>query len=662
MPVDERAPHQRTSPTDSGDAPRLPQVPAFDGLKGFALLAVLGFHQGFTVLKGGFLGISTFLTISGFLLTTLLLAELSQHGRVSATGFWERRARRLLPLTLLVIAGIEALQVTLRIGSVATFRGDVLSALGGVANWRFAFSGSDYIELLAERSPVQHLWAVSVAEQIYLLVPLGLILLMALTGHRWRTAGAVAVAGAVASFTAAWVISSNEGSVGLAYFGTHTRVGELLVGSVLAFAMLTPGLRRLLSTRQGVKALHFGGPAALAGLLILWVTTGVGDTRLFHGVTAVNAMLTAWVLLAVTTPGPATNALSVRPLRFLGRIGLAAYLVHWPIYLVIDEPRLNLNGSLLFLLRVAATVAAAAVLTWVVETPFRRGLRVSRKQLAIGLGSTTVMLAAFVLVLPVRPPANVSLTVDDGNGPGDLDVVVPAGGTTSARMLLIGDSLAASLVPGVRAWNEETPDQQLHLDTHIAPDCPPSAPGPVRIVGAEAGTDVACVGWEHRLPKMLEASEADVIVVVTGLGELGERDIDHAWRHLGDATYDAWLAEELEELADALADKGVPVLWATLPHARLTPPGDGGGSWTEFDENDPQRAERYNELVHEVVGGRDGFEIIEFDAWTHELPRGEFDPDYRQPDATLTDGGAGAAVRWLVPKVSAATGGDAADG
>jgi hypothetical protein len=445
--------------------------------------------------------------------------------------------------------------------------------------------------------------------------------------------------------------AARDGNGGLAFYGTHTRAGELLVGVVLAYAVLSPAFRRVIETETGVKAVRYGGPAALVGLAWLWHATTLGDPKLFGGITALNALLTGWVILSVTTPGPATTALSSWPLRTLGRLSFAAYLIHWPIYLLIAPPRLDLDSHLLFVLRLAATLAGAAVLLFVIERPFRERLRMPRARLAAVLGSTTAVLAAAVIVLPVQPPPNVSLTIDDGSGPGDLDVVVPSG-DEQASIALVGDSLAGALPPGIETWNAEHTDRQFRVHTHITDDCPMSAPGPVRLGGATIGEQTACVGWEPRLPELLDAADADAVVVVGGLGELGDRQIDRDWRHIGDPLYDAWLVDELDGLADTLASADVPVLWATYPHVRV--PGDDG-DWTSVPENDPQRVDRLNELIQRTVAGRDGFQVIDLVAAAQEFPRGgEFSADYRQDGVTLTQTGSDRVGAWLAGRVEEA--------
>ena len=649
---------ERPAPGAFDQGPRLPHVAGFDGIRAVALLAILAFHQGYNLVRGGFLGISSFFTLSGFLVGTLLLAEWSKDGRVSVARFWERRARHLIPGLVLVLAAVVALQVALRVGAGPGFRGDVVAAAGQVLNWRFALNGDGFAGVLTDPSPVQHLWSVSMAAQVFLLLPLAFVGIMRVVGTRWRAAGAVFGLAAAGSFVAASMTANRAGNDGFAYYGTHTRVGEVLVGVVLAYAVLSPAFRRLMETPRGTSVLRFGPFVALAGLAWLWSTTSLYSSNLFGGITAINALLTAFVVLAVTVPGPASSALGCLPLRAIGVISYAAYLVHWPIYLLLDEDRTGLDSNLLFLARVGATLAVAALVTFALERPIRYRLAVPRGQLGLALGTSLALVGAAALLLPEQPPRNVSLSIDNGTGPGDLEVVTPAaGGDEIVRIALVGDGLADTMTSGLATWNADQADQQVRVDTHIAPGCPVSAPGPVRLAGDTIGEDIACVGFGPRLPKLLDASEADAIVVVGGLADLGEREIDRKWRHIGDPVFDDWLADRYDDLADRLAAQDVPVLWATYPHVRLAPGNDGDGDWTTVADNDPLRVERLNQIIHDTVAGRDDFAVIDLDAWTQDLPGGgAFSAEYRLEGRDLTEAGADAAARWLVPKVLEATG------
>ena len=652
-PAPRKAPKPKPDPADRG--PKLPHLPALDGLRALALLAVLANASGLEAVRGGYLGISSVFTLSGFLLATLALAEWSQSSQLLLRRFWDRRARRILPPYLIVLLVIVALQTTVRVGSVPTFRTDLLYSLGFAENWRLAFPSEGFARSFNELSSLRHLWPVAITAQVYLVFPLVFVLLMLVTGRRWRTAGAIFGLGALASFGAAWKIGGNPEGRDLAYYGTHTRVGELLVGVVLAYLVLTPRFRAFLSRPAAMRVLRGGGVAALVAMIGLWLLVPIDSPWLFHGVTALNAVLTAWVILAVTMPGPAATVLGFSPLRHLGEISFVAYLLHWPLYLLLDEDRTGLDGPLLFSARLGATLVAALVFYFVVEQPFRDRIRVGRGQLLTGFAATGAIVVALAVVLPVNPPANISLTVDNGKGPGDLEVVMPAGGASpAAHVLVVGDQAAGSLVSGFTAWNGIAADQQLQVDTHVTPDCPLGGPGLRESFGERVESTVDCEAWRFRLPKMLEASQPDAIVVVMGLADLGSRKIDRKWVHLGDPAYDRFMADQIDGLADVLAETGKPVLWATYPHQRLdNDPEDPAQSWSDFDDNDPRRVDVLNELIYAQVGQRKGFTVVDLDAWLNDEPRGQFNPDMRK-GAELTEQGATAAVAWLAPQVLSA--------
>jgi hypothetical protein len=399
--------------------------------------------------------------------------------------------------------------------------------------------------------------------------------------------------------------------------------------------------------------LRWGTPVALIGLAWLWHATSIYSPDLFGGVTAVNAVLTAWLILALMTPGLLATVLGSLPLRMVGKISYAAYLVHWPLFLLIDDSRLDLPGPALFGVRLAATLAAGAALTYGLERPLRR-IALPRVQLAAGLAGAAAVVALAAVVLPQQPPPGVSLAIGSGAsaaGPGALDVVVPQG-PEDASLALVGGSLAGSLAPGFEAWNEASTSDQVRVSTHVAADCPLAGAGPVHLAGATVGEDDACIAFAPRLPKLLDAAQPDVIVVVPGDGDLGDRRIDGRWRHLGDPVYDTWIRERLSDLADTLEHQGVAVVWTTALPVRLAPAAGASGDWSDVAANDPVRTDRLNEIIQDVVRDRRRTTLIDLDAWAQQLPRGgEFGAEIRAEGRDLTAAGAGQAASWLVPQL-----------
>ena len=148
-------------------------VPALDGIRALAVAAVLAFHGGVPHTSGGYLGVSLFFTLSGFLLTAVLLRKHAGTGRISILRFWERRFRRLLPAAIVTLAAIALLAP--RLGppdASGSLRFDLLSALGYGANWRFLAADQSYTALFVAPSPVQHFWSLSIEEQFYVAFPL----------------------------------------------------------------------------------------------------------------------------------------------------------------------------------------------------------------------------------------------------------------------------------------------------------------------------------------------------------------------------------------------------------------------------------------------------------------------------------------------------------
>src|SRR3954447_11157440 len=200
--------------------PALPRVRALDGLRGLAVAGVLAYHCGFGWARGGFLGVSLFFTLSGFLITSLLLAERSEHGRIGLRGFWARRARRLLPAALLALAVIVAFGATVASGSqLRGLRGDVLAALAYVANWRFVLAGTSYGALWSAPSPVQHFWSLAIEEQLYLVLPVVVVGALALGRGRLRTVTMALGALLAGSIVATFVVHAQL----RAYYGTDVR-------------------------------------------------------------------------------------------------------------------------------------------------------------------------------------------------------------------------------------------------------------------------------------------------------------------------------------------------------------------------------------------------------------------------------------------------------
>ena len=371
-------------------------LPALDGLRGLAIAAVLLFHAGWRLSAGGFLGVSTFFTLSGYLITARLLHDHRQTGRIDLVAFWGRRIRRLIPAAV----GAVALVVILAAWVVPAFRvnliGDVGAALGEVANWRFWVAGRSYSALFRQPSPLLHFWSLAIEEQFYLVFPVLAWLVLVVGRRSQRTfAAVVAAVTAVCVATALWAGAS--GRTALAYYGTPMRAAEILVGALLAMAPIG----RPTNVRASAKA-RLLPVYALAACGVLWVAATTQQSWLFHGGLVAYSLLSAVVIVGCLRPGPVRRWLSARPLRWLGRISYGVYLYHWPLYQWLSPARTRMAVGPLFALRLTASLAAAVLSYHLLEQPILRRARFGwgrARRFAIPLVTTMgcIVLAAIVI-------------------------------------------------------------------------------------------------------------------------------------------------------------------------------------------------------------------------------------------------------------------------
>ncbi len=376
---------------------RLPDLPAVDGLRALAVAAVCIYHAGLGWLPGGFLGVEVFFVISGYLITSLLLAEYDATGRIDLKAFWTGRARRLLPALLTVLISTLLYALVFLPEEVAGLRVEALAALGYVTNWYLIFADQSYFEALGRPSLLKHLWSLAIEEQFYLLWPLILALLLSVWGatrRGYRSLGLVVAVGAAASTLLMVSLYEPGSDPSRLYYGTDTRATSLLVGAVLAFVCrprpdgaVEPVLTAPKATDRCPSAGAFAGAvgaeaAALVGLgtlAVACVLVSEDGSFLYQGgflivSVATAALIGCCVATLKSHGGLVTSILSVSPLRWLGLRSYGIYLWHWPVYMVsrpgVDIP---LGGLAALALRLSITLALAELSYRLVETPIRRG-------------------------------------------------------------------------------------------------------------------------------------------------------------------------------------------------------------------------------------------------------------------------------------------------
>ncbi|HEV3000818.1 MAG TPA: acyltransferase, partial [Solirubrobacteraceae bacterium] len=279
--------------------------PEIQALRGVAVLTVVVFHLWPSVLPGGFVGVDVFFVISGFLITGQLVREVDRTSRVSLAGFWARRARRILPAALVVLAFCAlATKAVVPETHWREFFAEITASTAYVENWQLAEAAVDYADADDAASPVRHFWSLSVEEQFYLVWPL--LIMLALV---WGRRAIGPVLGAVVLVSLVWSIVATAGDPAAAYFITPTRAWEFGLGGLLALVPL----------RGRSPALSWLGIGAIALAAVLYS----GDTP-FPGVAALLPVLGAAAVIAA-------RSFAFRPLERVGDVSYSVYLWHWPL-------------------------------------------------------------------------------------------------------------------------------------------------------------------------------------------------------------------------------------------------------------------------------------------------------------------------------------------
>jgi peptidoglycan/LPS O-acetylase OafA/YrhL len=354
-------------------------MPGLDGLRAIAVLAVIVFHLGFGWAPGGLLGVGIFFTLSGYLITDILLSQLNQRGRIDFLRFWAARARRLLPALFVMLAIVTAWVTIIGPAQPDQFRKAVLSAVFYVNNWEQIFANVSYFARFAPEGPLNHLWSLSVEEQFYIFWPFLLLLGVKLVHERPLPSGVrprlaiLTIVFAFVSVIEMAVLYHPSLDPSRIYYGTDTRAAGLLFGCALAMVWPSRRLSRGISpqARNLLDGLGVLGLAIIA--LMIW-QVGEFDRFLYQGGFIVLSLATVLVLLPLTHPACRLGKfVGAPPLRWVGVRSYGIYLWQTPI-IVLTGPDSRPPESLLGKALQVVAIFAIAGLSWrFIEDPIRRG-------------------------------------------------------------------------------------------------------------------------------------------------------------------------------------------------------------------------------------------------------------------------------------------------
>jgi len=615
------------------------RVPALDGLRGAAVVAVLLFHADH--LTGGFLGVDLFFVLSGYLITTLLLDERMGTGGVALGHFWSRRARRLLPALLAMLIGVG---LWARSGVTPSAKGafqlDALATITYVANWRQIFGSTGYFSAFADASPLRHTWSLAIEEQFYVFWPL---VVLALTG---RTKGVepgrrvflLAAGGAVLSGGGMIVASLLGVGTERLYLGTDTRIAAIFLGAAFASYRAWKGVDL---THRGRQALSMAAAAALALLGMAWLLLDGQSTWVYRGGLLACSVAATVVIADVTTPGPTVvrTAFELTPLRWMGLISYGLYLWHWPMYLILTPARTGWDGWSLTLLRISVSVAIAVMSYFIVEQPVRTG----RLPTALAAPATAVGLALVLLAVTLGSAGAVS-DKDPGHQDGEA---LNAGAT---RVLVVGDSVAhylaqEGMIPDRGKLGIAVTDESFVGCSLMAPIGTVYNPGGQR----EAFAHGCQPAWKRGVTE----ARPDVVVVLFGGFAYDEVLLGGRRRNACDPDFQKAYRAQLDTVLRTVGTSGARVALVSAPPA-VTP------RITQIVGADQieRRTACMNALLRSSAADAPHVAFVDLAGWA--CPKGDCRDELdgvtlREDGIHFRHDGAKVAAAWLVPQLTKPT-------
>lgn len=357
-------------------------LPGLDGIRAIAVGAVVLYHLGAPFADGGLLGVSVFFTLSGFLITSLLIGEFERSGRIALGGFWLRRARRLLPALLVLVPVVVIATLVARPDRVADVGRDGFWALLYVANWATILRGGDYFQRFAGPGPLDHLWSLAIEEQFYILWPLVVAGLLVAGRRLTRGKGVpLAVVTVLLAAASTWamfhVYDPMAQNNTRAYEGTDTRAAALLLGALAA--VLLPLHRVPTLVGRARKALDVLAAMGLVTIVTCIVVTDEYSSFLYRGGELALAGATILVALGASHPDTfASRVLGSRPMRWVGARSYGIYLWHLPVVAFVPDSLFEESPVLRGAFSAALIVVLAAITYQRVEDPIRRRVPVAR--------------------------------------------------------------------------------------------------------------------------------------------------------------------------------------------------------------------------------------------------------------------------------------------
>jgi peptidoglycan/LPS O-acetylase OafA/YrhL len=353
-------------------------IPAIDGLRAVAVIAVMLYHLGFTWIPGGFLGVDLFFVISGYVITRLLLDSIQRSGGLDLRAFYKARIRRLFPpLVFMIFVTIIYISIWAP-ETMRRFVSDSPFALFGGMNWWLVFRHTDYFDTISRPPLLQHTWSLGVEAQFYLIWPLILLLVLRQFGKAKIPGAALfiaAISGIALLLVSFEVDAANASQVSHVYFGTDTHSIGLFLGAALAVSWVPQNLQEQVN-RRAQDFIDGIGVIGFVGLLGTFLLVNENDPTLYKLAFPLAGLFGCAILTSIVHPASRfAPILSNKVAVWIGERSYAIYLWHWVVFQV-TRPAVDLEGSpwALYALRILVVFALADISLRLVELPVRSGL------------------------------------------------------------------------------------------------------------------------------------------------------------------------------------------------------------------------------------------------------------------------------------------------
>jgi peptidoglycan/LPS O-acetylase OafA/YrhL len=353
-------------------------IPAIDGLRAVAVVAVMLYHLGFSWIPGGFLGVDLFFVISGYVITRLLLDSIQRSGGLDLRAFYKARIRRLFPpLVFMIFVTIIYISIWAP-ETMRRFVSDSPFALFGGMNWWLVFRHTDYFDTISRPPLLQHTWSLGVEAQFYLIWPLILLLVLRQFGKAKIPGAAIfiaAISGIALLLVSFEVDAANASQVSHVYFGTDTHSIGLFLGAALAVSWVPQNLQEQVN-RRAQDFIDGIGVIGFVGLLGTFLLVNENDPTLYKLAFPLAGLFGCAILTSIVHPASRfAPMLSSKVAVWIGERSYAIYLWHWVVFQV-TRPAVDLEGSpwALYALRILVVFALADISLRLVELPVRSGL------------------------------------------------------------------------------------------------------------------------------------------------------------------------------------------------------------------------------------------------------------------------------------------------